>query len=81
VVEVDGTPATLSVDDQLARMRPGSSVKVTVANRRGQRTVKLKLTSHQEQMYILQDVPAVTPEQHAHRVAWIHGDDETGGGQ
>jgi predicted metalloprotease with PDZ domain len=81
VVEVDGTPATLSVDDQLARMRPGSSVKVTVANRRGQRTVKLKLTSHQEQMYILQDVPAITPEQHAHRVAWIHGDDETGGGQ
>ena len=68
VVEVDGKPATASVEDQLARMRAGSTVKVKLANRKGQRTVKLKLTSHQEQMYILQDVAAVTPEQRAHRV-------------
>ena len=81
VVQLDGKTATASIDDQLARMRVGSTVKITVANRRGQRTVKLKLTARQEQMYILQDVPAVTAEQRAHRAAWIHGDDETEGGQ
>jgi len=81
VVELDGKPATASIDDQLARMRAGTSVKIGMANRRGQRTVKLKLTARQEQMYILQDVPAVTPEQRTHRAAWIHGDDENGGGQ
>jgi predicted metalloprotease with PDZ domain len=81
VVEVDGKPATASLDDQLSRMRAGTAVKLTLANRRGQHTVKLKLKSHEEQMYILQDVPSLTAEQRAHRVAWIHGDDETGGAQ
>jgi predicted metalloprotease with PDZ domain len=81
VVELDGKPATSSIDDQLARLHAGATVKISLANRRGQRTVKLKLTARQEQMYILQDVPGVTPEQRAHRVAWIHGDDEPGGEQ
>ena len=80
ILEVNGRPATVSIDDQLARMSVGSAVKLRLGNRRGQRTIKLKLTSREEQMYILQDVPAVTSEQHAHRVAWIHGDDEDGGG-
>jgi predicted metalloprotease with PDZ domain len=81
VVDVDGKPATVSLDDQLSRLRAGTSVKLTLANRRGQHTVKLKLKSHEEQMYILQDVPSLTAEQRAHRAAWIHGDDETGGAQ
>ncbi len=79
VLELNGSPAAASMDDQLARMRPGTTVKLGVANRRGQHTVKLKLSSREEQVYILQDLPTVTPEQRAHRVAWIHGDDETGG--
>jgi len=81
IVAVDGRPATSSLDYLLGGMRPGTNVKLTLANQRGQRTVKLKLTSHEEQMYILQDVPSLTPEQRAHRVAWIHGDDESAGGQ
>ena len=81
VVEVDGRPATASLDDQLSRMRAGTTVKLSLANQRGRRTVKLKLTSRQEQIYILQDTPSVTAEQRAHRVAWVHGDDENGGGQ
>ena len=81
IIEVDGKPASASIDDQFGRMRAGTTVKLRLANRRGQRTVKLKLTSREEQLYILQDVASVTPEQRAHRVAWIHGDDENGGGQ
>jgi len=53
-------------------------VKISLSNRRGQRTIKLKLTGNQRQMYLLQDTPSVSAEQRAHRVAWIHGDDENG---
>jgi predicted metalloprotease with PDZ domain len=81
IVEVNGTAATASVDHQLARMREGSTVKVRVATRRSQRTVKLKLTGRSEQVYVLEDMPNVTLEQRAHREAWIHGDDEAGGVQ
>ena len=81
VVEVDGKPTTAFLDDQIGRMRAGTTVKISLANQRGQNTVKLKLSSQAEQVYILQDVASVTAEQRAHRVAWIHGDDENGGGQ
>jgi predicted metalloprotease with PDZ domain len=79
IVEVNGAAATASVNEQLARMREGSTVKVRVATRRGQRNVKLKLTGRSEQVYVLEDMPNVTLEQRAHREAWIHGDDEAGG--
>ena len=79
IVEVNGAAATASVDEQLARMREGSTVKVRVATRRGQRNVKLKLTGRSEQVYVLEEMPNVTLEQRAHREAWIHGDDEAGG--
>jgi hypothetical protein len=70
-----------SFDDQVARMREGSTIKIRVANRHGQRSVKLKLTGRSKQVYVLQDMPNVTLEQRAHREAWIHGDDEAGGVQ
>ena len=79
IVEVNGEAATASVDEQLARMREGSTVKVRVATRRGQRNVKLKLTGRSRQVYVLEDMPNVTGDQRAHREAWIHGDDEAGG--
>ncbi len=47
VVEMNGRPATGQVDDQISRMRQGATVKIRVANRSGQRNVKLKLTSPQ----------------------------------
>jgi predicted metalloprotease with PDZ domain len=81
IVEVNGTAATASVDQQLARMREGSTVKVRVATRRSQRTVKLKLTGRSERVYVLEDMPNVTLEQRAHREAWIHGDEAAGGVQ
>lgn len=79
ILEVNGKPAEANLDDQLSRMREGSRVKLRVSNRHAQRSIKLKLKSRQEQIYILQDVPAIAPDQRAHRAAWIHGDDENGG--
>ncbi len=81
VLEINGRPATVFIDNEIGGMRPGVTVKFILANQRGLRTINLKLFARQEQMYILQDVPSVGPEQQAHRAAWIHGDDETGGGR
>jgi predicted metalloprotease with PDZ domain len=81
IVQLDGKPVTSSLDDQLSRMRAGTTVKLTLENRRGQHTIKLKLKSHAEQMYILQDVPSLSADQRTHRLAWIHGEDESAGGQ
>jgi predicted metalloprotease with PDZ domain len=79
VIAIDGTPADAALDDQLSQMPPGTTVHLHIENRRGQRDVKLRLGLREQQAYELQDLPSVTPEQRAHRVAWIHGDDENRG--
>ena len=79
ITAVNGAPADGFLDDELSRMRPGTTVRLQIENWRGKREVSLRLRSREEQIYELQDLPAVTPEQRAHRAAWIHGDDEPGG--
>ena len=79
VISVNGVPADWRMDEQLSRMPPGTTVHLQLENRRGRRQVDLKLGSREEQTYQLQDLATVTPEQRAHRTAWIHGDDEKGG--
>ena len=81
VIEVNGKPADAGLDEQLSRMREGANVKFKFANPKGQRKIKLKLSAHSEQVFILQDVPNITSDQRRHRQAWIHGDDEIGGAQ
>jgi len=78
VLEINGRPADANLDDELEGLTPGSVVHLRLENRRGKREIELKLGGRQEQFYELQDLATVTPEQRAHRAAWIHGDDETG---
>jgi predicted metalloprotease with PDZ domain len=79
IVEINGRPARGQVEQQISRLRPGATLKIRVANRSGQRDIKLKLTTRSAQVYILQDMASVTPEQRARREAWIRGDDVPGG--
>ena len=79
VTAVNGMPADSFLDDELSRMPPGATVRLQIENRRGKREVSLRLGSREEPTYELQDLPVVTPEQRAHRAAWMHGDDEAGG--
>ena len=81
VIGLNGKPTDAGLDDRLSRMRAGTTVKFKLANARGERTVKLKLSARSEQTFVLQDVPNISAEQRAHRQAWIHGDDEIGGAQ
>jgi len=79
ITAVNGAPADAFLDDELSRMRPGSTVRLQIENRKGRREVTLHLGAGEEQIYELQDLPVVTVEQRAHRAAWIRGDDELGG--
>ncbi len=79
VIKVNGKPADASLDEELSRLQPGTTVHLELQNRRGKREVELRLAAREEQSYELQDLAAVTPQQRAHRRAWIHGDDEAGG--
>jgi predicted metalloprotease with PDZ domain len=80
VTALNGAPASAYLDDELARMAPGTVVHLELENRRGKRQVEIRLGVRQEQSYELRDLSTVTAEQRAHRTAWIHGDDEPGAG-
>jgi predicted metalloprotease with PDZ domain len=81
IVQLNGKPADSSFDYEVSQMREGSSIKLRISNRSGERNVKLKIVSHDEHGFVLQDLAQLTSEQRAHRTAWIHGDDEDGGPQ
>jgi predicted metalloprotease with PDZ domain len=79
ITDVDGRPADPHLNRKLARMQPGDVIKLRVAHGSKEQSLKIKLGSRQEQQYVLQDAAVLTPEQRAHRSAWIRGDNETGG--
>jgi predicted metalloprotease with PDZ domain len=78
ITAVNDKPADAFLDDEIARMRPETTIELSLQRHGEQRTVKLRLASRQENIYELDELPAVTPQQRAHRTAWLHGDDETG---
>ena len=79
ITAMNGAPANSFLDEALSQIRPGTTVRLSIQSRKGKREVSLRLGSRAELIYELQDLPAVTSEQRAHRAAWIHGDDESGG--
>ena len=76
VIAVNGAPADSYLDEELSRLQAGTTVRLQLQHRGKKREVELRLGSRAEQVYELQDLATVTPEQRAHRTAWIHGDDE-----
>ena len=80
ILEVNGRPSADYLDRELARMIPGQSIKLRVARAGKEHALKIKIGERQVQDFVLTDVANVTHEQRAHRTAWIHGDDEPGGG-
>ncbi len=79
ILQVNGQPATYRLDRALARMMPGETLKLRIARAGKERNLKFRVSARQEQQFVLTDVAGITAEQRAHRLAWIHGDDESGG--
>ena len=79
ITAVNGRPASAFLDDELSQLQPGTSIHIQLESRKGKREVELRLGVRDQQAYELHDLSTVTPEQRAHRSAWIHGDDENRG--
>jgi predicted metalloprotease with PDZ domain len=78
IVAFDGIPADGALDERISQRPVGTTIRLLIENRRGRREVTLRLAGREEQICQLEDLPSVTPQQRAHRTAWIHGDDESG---
>lgn len=79
ILKVNGQPSAYQLDRVLARMIPNATLKLRILRAGKERNVKFKVGTRQEQQFVLADVSDVTAGQRAHRAAWIHGDDESGG--
>ncbi len=80
VTELLGKPAGEESEQQLSRLKPGDAVSIKVKTGRGpERELRWKVASRQETTYVVKDLDEVTPEQRAHRAAWLKGEAETYG--
>jgi predicted metalloprotease with PDZ domain len=78
ILELQGKTAGLESRQDLARLHPGDALTVKVRSRRGSdREVSWNVGSRQEIFYQVKDLDSVTPDQRAHRAAWLKGEAES----
>jgi len=76
ILLVNGKPQAGSIEERIATMRVGASVKLRVSGRDGQRDVKFKLVGREQEEFTIVNVPTLTPDQRARRAAWLTADDQ-----
>ncbi len=76
ILLVNGKPLAGSVEDRVAAMRVGESVKLRVAGRAGQRNVKFKLGAREQEEFAIVSARTLTSDQRARRAAWLTADDQ-----
>ena len=76
ILLVNGKPLAGSMEDRLAAMRVGESVKLRVAGRGGQRDLKFKLGGREQEEFAIVSAPTLTSDQRARRAAWLTADDQ-----
>lgn len=71
ILAIDGKPASSEVEEILAGMRVGDTLRLRVTGRKGSREIKLRLGGHEEEQFSIVDADGVTPAQRARRAAWL----------
>ena len=71
ILSINGKPATSEVEDVLAAMRLGETLRLRVTGRKGSREIKLRLGGHEEEQFAIVDLEVVTPAQRARRAQWL----------
>jgi hypothetical protein len=74
---LNGKPLAGNIEDRVAAMRVGESVKMRVSGRDGQRDLKFKLLGREQEEFSIVSVPTLTSEQRARRAAWLTADDQS----
>jgi predicted metalloprotease with PDZ domain len=78
ITEIQGKPVSEESDQQLAQIAPGDTVSVKIRSQGPDRELHWKVAARQEISYQIRDLDQVTPEQRAHRAAWLKGEAESG---
>jgi predicted metalloprotease with PDZ domain len=71
IVSINGEPAPADLESVIAVLEPTGVLRLRIGGRAGERDLKLKLTSKEQEDYALVDVDNITPQQHARRAAWL----------
>lgn len=77
VTEVLGKPVAEDSQQQLSRLKPGDTITLKIKARGPERELRWKVAGRQQTSYQVKDLDQVTPEQRAHRAAWLKGEAES----
>jgi predicted metalloprotease with PDZ domain len=75
--EIQGKTAGEELQQVLVRLKPGDTITAKVKTRREEKQLTWKVGSREETSYEVKDLDPVTPEQRAHRAAWLRGETES----
>lgn len=76
LAEIQGKPANEETQQVLARLKPGDTITVKLKQHRGEKRLVWKAGGRDAISYEVIDLDHVTPEQRAHRAAWLKGEAE-----
>jgi len=76
LIEINGKSAGADFETQLGVLQARDMLHLKVRNNQGQRDLAWKVKSREEIEYELKDVEGITPQQRAHRAAWIKNEPE-----
>ena len=78
MLEINNRVASSDFQEKLGQLHPGDTIQLKIQSSGRQHTVQWKLPSREEIEFDLKDVDNVTPQQKAHRAAWLKGESQGG---
>jgi len=78
MLEINNRVASSDFQEKLGQLHPGDTIQLKIQSSGRQHTVQWKLPSREEIEFELKDVDNVTPQQKAHRAAWLKGESQGG---
>jgi predicted metalloprotease with PDZ domain len=76
ILEINNRVASSDFQEKLGQLHPSDTIQLKIQNSGRERTLQWKLGSHEEIEFELKDVDNVTPQQKAHRAAWLKGESQ-----
>jgi predicted metalloprotease with PDZ domain len=74
ILEINNRVASSDFQEKLGQLHPGNTIQLKIQSSGRRHTVQWKLGSREEIEFELKDVDNVTPQQKAHRAAWLKGE-------
>ena len=76
ILEINSQAAPPDVNQAIALMHPGETIRMVVRRGANDRKLQWKLGQKEEVEFELKDVDNITPQQKARRAAWLRGESE-----